>query len=125
MNEEPKSLRDRLLAKPAPQPSKLEAYRKEVEAMIEEKERRLQREKTVSGLMWLFVVALATTFLLIGGFRGGEIRLWFGIQACFWFLFGAVFLLRTFLNRNRVEFLKEIRGLEVRVLELQEKLGKG
>jgi len=90
--------------------------------MIEKKEKALNRERRVTSAMWIILVVLCTVFLFVAGQREGDARLWFGIQACFWFLFGAVFVLRYFLNRNRLEFLKEIKGLEVRVAELAEKI---
>ncbi|HEY2585242.1 MAG TPA: hypothetical protein VGI81_05715 [Tepidisphaeraceae bacterium] len=49
---------------------------------------------------------------------------WFGVLACFWFLFGAVELLKHFINRARVDVLREVKGLELRILELQEQLRK-
>jgi hypothetical protein len=122
MNRRTEKLREGLLSQTAPSGERLEAYRSEVRTMIEEKERRLARERFVSSAMWLFLVVLCTVFLLLAGSSSGETRLWWGIQACFWFLFGAVFLLRYFLNRNRLEFLKEIKALELRVAELTAKL---
>ncbi len=46
--------------------------------------------------------------------------LWFSILACFWFLFGAVFLLKYFISRHNLETLKELKGLELRLLEIQQ-----
>jgi hypothetical protein len=114
-------LRERLLARAAPAGDRVEAYRKEVRAMIGEKERQLRREQRLASSMWMYLVILCTVFLVVGGFREGDDRLWFGILACFWFLFGSVFLLRYYMNRNRLEFLKEIKGLEIRLAELAEK----
>lgn len=90
--------------------------------MIEQKEQRLARQRFVSSAMWLFLVVLCTVFLFLAGSSSGEERLWWGIQACFWFLFGSVFLLRYFLDRNRLEFLKEIKGVELRIAEMAEKI---
>ena len=118
-------LREALLAQAAPRADRLEAYRKEVRAMIEKKERHLARERRITSWMWVYLVLLCTTFLVLAGFREGEDRLWLGIQPCFWLLFGVVFVLRYFLNRNRVELLKEVKGLEVRVAELADRIGKG
>jgi hypothetical protein len=122
MSRKPGALRERLLAGVTPPGARLEAYRSEVRAMIEQKERRLARQRFVSSAMWLFLVALCTVFLLLAGSSSGDTRLWWGIQACFWFLFGSVFLLRYFLDRNRLEFLKEIKGVELRIAEMAEKL---
>jgi hypothetical protein len=123
MNEKQRSFRERLLDEGGPAPGRLDGYRKEVNAMIERQQKVLQRQRWMTSSMWIFLVILSTIFLVVGGYRGGEDRLWFGILACFWFLFGAVFLLRYFLDRNRLEFLKEIKALEVKVLELTEKIG--
>ena len=122
MSRKSGALRERLLAGVTPPGARLEAYRSEVRAMITQKERRLARQRYVSSVMWLFLVALCTVFLFLAGSHTGEERLWWGIQACFWFLFGSVFLLRYFLDRNRLEFLKEIKGVELRIAEMAEKL---
>jgi hypothetical protein len=124
MNRNTGELRERLLAEARPPGDRLEVYRREVRAMIEQKERRLARQRFVSSFMWLFLVALCTTFLFLAASNSGETRLWLGIQACFWFLFGSVFLLRYFLDRNRLEFLKELKGLEFRVAEMAERIGQ-
>lgn len=100
-------------------------HRKEVEMLIHEKERRLLRDYWLTGGIWLVMVFLSTALLVSAGVPSGELAgIWKGIQACFWFLFGAVFLLRHMMTRTRIELLKEMKGLELRVLELQEKLGE-
>ena len=70
---------------------------------IAKREQGVRKERIMTTFMWIFLVLLSTTFLVRGGYRGGETGLWLGVQACFWFLFGAVFLLRYFLNRNQLE----------------------
>jgi hypothetical protein len=122
MDRRDERVRNGLLGQVAPEPARLEAYRMEVQAMIEQKARALRRERWVSSSMWIVLVVLATVFLFLGAQREGDIRLWFGIQACFWFLFGAVFVLRYFLNRNRLELLTEIKGIELRVAELAQRM---
>jgi hypothetical protein len=63
--------------------------------------------------------------MLIGGAHSNTTRgLWFGVLACFWLLVGAVELLKHFINRARVDVLREVKGLELRILELQEQLRK-
>jgi hypothetical protein len=123
MSRQSLSFREKLLAEGGPAAGCLDGYRKEVNAMIEKQQEVLERQRWVTSFMWIFLVILCTIFLVVGGYMGGEERLWFGILACFWLLFGAVFLLRYFLDRNRLELLKEIKALEVRVLELTEKIG--
>jgi len=48
--------------------------------------------------------------------------MWFGIQGLFWFLFGAVFLLMHRFSQLNLAMLKEIKRVEVAVLELKESL---
>jgi hypothetical protein len=45
---------------------------------------------------------------------------WFASLACFWLLFGAVELLKHFINRSRVDLLKEVKQVQVQVIELQD-----
>jgi hypothetical protein len=50
----------------------------------------------------------------------------FGALACCWLLGGAVELLKHFINRARVETLKELKRLELEILELRGSLrGRG
>src|SRR3954465_4803517 len=97
------TLRDRLLSQQAPRPAgpeRLAAYRKEIQAMLDQNEKGLRREKRVVTVLWLYLVALATAFLIIGGLRPNTtLGVWFGVLACFWLLFGAVLLLKHFVNR--------------------------
>ena len=65
MSRKPGALRDRLLAGVTPPGQRLEAYRSEVRAMIEQKEQRLARQRFVSSAMWLFLVVLCTVFLFL------------------------------------------------------------
>jgi undecaprenyl pyrophosphate phosphatase UppP len=119
-------LRNAFLEQAVPDPGTVDAYRRKVKAMIEEKERRLRREHIMTAVIWVMVVLLSTLFLVVAGMRyEGQIKgLELSIQACFWFLFGAVLLLRHLMARNHVAVLKELKGLEMRVIEIQETLGR-
>lgn len=120
------SFRESLLAQQAPDPDRLARYRKEIQMTLEQNERGLRRERRYTIVLWLFLVATCTGFLIVGGARANTpLGVWFGVLACFWFLFGAVELLKHFINRARVDVLKEVKALELRVLELQEQLGRG
>lgn len=91
--------------------------------MLAQNEKILNRQKWYAGGTWTFVVLMGTLFLYLGGNRADTpIGIWLGIVAIFFLIFPAVELLKYFINRNRVEILKEIKGLELRVLELQEQL---
>lgn len=125
-NLDPKArLRASLLAQQAPDPDRFARYRKEVQMTLEQNERGLRRERRVVVVLWLFLVATCTGFMIISGAHNTTtLGVWFGVMACFWFLFGAVELLKHFINRARVDVLREVKGLELRILELQEQLRK-
>lgn len=118
-------LRDSLLAQQTPDPARFAQYRKEIQMTLEQNERGLRRERRYTVVLWLFLVAMCTAFMIIGGLHSTTLSgLWFGVMACFWFLVGAVELLKHFINRARVDLLREVKGLELRVLELQQQLRK-
>lgn len=123
----PSPLGDQLLAQqraPAPSP-KLDAYRKDVAAMIELNERRLRRERTGVMALWIFLVATSTIFMISAATHIKDTAgPYFATLAVFWFLYGAVELLKHFINRARVDVLKEVKQLELRVAELTDRLDK-
>jgi hypothetical protein len=118
------SIRDRLLSH-LPQPANLAAYREEVASMLAKNEKAFRREKWGVGALWIYLLALSIFFLWLGW------RLidtpkgpYFGTWACFCILCGAVELLKHFINRSRVELLKEVKQVQVQVLELHALLRK-
>lgn len=117
------NLRDRLLAQHVAEPDKLARYRKEMEVMLERNEKVLQREKWYASTIWLVVVTTSVPFLVYGGYHADEPRSAFwAAAACVWFLFGGIELIKHFINRTRVEQLKELKRIELEVLELREAL---
>ena len=126
MEPKPATLRDRLLAHVEPAPDRLARYRLEVQTMIERHEATLRRQKWYAGGVWVFVVLLATTFLVLGATRGGAPDWFWPATTALMLLIGAaVELIKYFLNRFRVEVLKEIKGLDIQVRELKEQLQGG
>jgi hypothetical protein len=121
MGKQPEPLRERLLAQFEPDRAKLATYVKEVEAMLEKNDRTLRVQKWYAGAIWFFVVALGTSFLVLGGQRGDTpVDAFLGIIACFFMIGAAVELVKYFINRSRVEMLKEVKGLELQLLEIKE-----
>jgi hypothetical protein len=119
-------LRERLLDQVAPERGRYDAYRREVEAMLSYNEKWLRREKWYSGALWVFLLLMSMSFLYMGSLRIDSPKgAYFGALACFWMLIGAVELLKHFINRSRVEVLKEIKGVELRLLAIEERLGTG
>jgi len=118
------SMRDRLLSH-LPQPANLAAYREEVATLLAKNEKGLRRERRMVIELWIFVIAVSILFLWLGGqhldtFKGP----YFVGLACFWFLFGTVYFVAYSINRSRVDILKEVKQVQVQVLELQTLVSK-
>lgn len=91
--------------------------------MLANNERTLRWQKWYAGVMWIFVVFLGTAFLVLGGLRGDmPVGAWLGIFACFLLIGAAVEMVKYFINRSRAEVLKELKGLELQLLEIKERL---
>jgi hypothetical protein len=81
------------------------------------KEKALRGERRVVIELWTFVIVISGVFLWLGGQRLDTLKgPYFVSLARFWFLFGMVFQVAYFIDRSRVELLKEIK--HVQVLEL-------
>src|SRR5712692_10232542 len=103
MEPKDESIKNRLLAQHVPEPAMLTAYRKEMEAMLEQNEIRLRRDKWYSGALWIFVVLMGTTFLVLGGRQVSKpIATFLAVSACFFLISAAVKLIEYFINRSRV-----------------------
>jgi hypothetical protein len=130
MDPKKSELRDRLLAQQAPDPERLAAYRKGVEAMVE----HLRRQAWWVGCASAALVILGTAVLAVGAVAlaavtlylaarqgGGLADVWVpavGSLAC---LAGAAALVRHVRTRKRLgDLLVEVKRLEMRVLELEE-----
>ena len=119
-SSEQEALRDSLLARQNVPSERRQRYQVEVNMLLNEKEKAVLREKKVTSWAWVSLVLCSTAFLVIGGMRSDTLLgLWFGILACFWFIVGAVFLVRQRLNHQELTMLKELKGLEGRLLEVQ------
>lgn len=92
--------------------------------MLADQEKGLRRERRITTVLWIYIVVL-TTILLTGS---GVLMIhkiegtWMAVNAVFWFLFGVVFLLIHLINKSRFEVIKEIKGVELRVASLEERL---
>jgi hypothetical protein len=130
MDPKRNELRDRLLAQQAPDPERLAAYRKGVEAMVE----HLRRQAWWVGCAYAALVILGTVALTFGAVAVAAVALFLaarqgagladvwvpavGSLAC---LAGAVALVRHVRTRKRLgDLLLEVKRLEMRVLELEE-----
>jgi hypothetical protein len=119
------SVRDRLLAR-LPQPENLAAYREEVVAGLAKKEKRLCWERWLARALWAYVLG----FGMFCFYRGQQ---WlvtpngqkFEFASQILFIVGAMQLLKFFSLLSRVEILREVKQVQLQVLELQASLRKG
>jgi hypothetical protein len=121
-------LRDRLLDQWEPAKPSYLNYRKEIETMLANQEKKLRVAKRFTAILWIYIVLL-TTVLLTGS---GMLMIhkiegtWIAVTAVFWLLFGAVFLFSQLINQRSFELIKEIKGVELRLAALEERLaGRG
>jgi hypothetical protein len=122
MEKTSNNLRERLLAR-LPQPGNFTAYQAEVESELEKNQRGFRREKWFVSALWLFMVGLSTAFLCLGGKSiHTPLGPYFTTLAGFVLIYPSVELLKHFINRSRVEVLKEVKQLQLQVLELQASL---
>jgi apolipoprotein N-acyltransferase len=111
-------LAGRLLALGRPNEDNLARYRKEVTAMIERERKRLKFEAIFAVALWLMLVALIVPWLMVASnYPLTPPRVWFGFALMFMALYGAMEMLKVFINRARVDVLKEVKETELRLLE--------
>ncbi len=124
MEQKTDSIRDRLLAR-LPQPENVAAYREETASLLAKHEKALFWEmvtaKTASFLgAAVFFLANATLGLKLD--RNGVVIL--DVIAGVLFFSGAINELSYRMSRGKVELLKEVKQVQLQVLELQASLQK-
>jgi len=99
--------------------------------LLEKKEKEVRRERRVMIELWVFTIVVSIPFLWMGAQRFGSNAVdeavmgpYFMGCAGFWFLFALVYFVAHSISRSRVELLKEVKQVQVQVLELQELLEK-
>jgi len=122
MENQSDSFRDRLLSH-LPQPASLADYRRDVASMLEQNEKRIRRERVVVTAFWIFCAVSAA------------LHMWFDPKsaqtpkgpflALFIFTWGLAELLKHRINASRIDLLKEIKQVQVQVLELHDMTRKG
>jgi hypothetical protein len=110
-------MRERLLAR-MPQPENLAAYREETEALLAKHEKALFWDK----LMPLaFSGAALMVIVLTGSLSGPPAN---NVKTAFLILFflSMIYMLSYNVSRSKVDLLKEIKQVQLQVLELQASL---
>src|ERR1017187_4967720 len=119
------SIRERLLAR-LPQPENLAAYREETASLLAKHEKALFWEKVPSKLLSVSAIAIliANWFWAqkIGKAMAMNQTVWFGVGLLI--SAGVLTGLSYRINRSKVDLLKEIKQVQLQVLELQASLEK-
>jgi hypothetical protein len=114
-----------LLLSRLPQPANLAAYQEEVTSLLVKNEKTLRRNKWTVVRVWIFVAAVSPFFLWMAGREFNTPQgTWFLGLVCFWVLFGAVEIVKYVVHQSRVELLKEVKQVQLQVLELHASLDK-
>jgi hypothetical protein len=116
--EQNESIRELLLSR-LPQSANLAAYQKEVTSLLAENEKKLRRNKWTVVRVWIFVVVVSAPFLWMAGthFNTAEGNWFLGLVG-FWVLFGAIEIAKYEHNQGRVELLKELKLVQLQILQL-------
>jgi hypothetical protein len=122
MEKQNDSMRERLLAR-LPQPENLASYREETASLLAKHEKALFWEKMPSTLFEVTAAAFLMAFI----FWGKKLNLTTTYIVSVWaFLFfvGVTFDLRYRIYRSRVDTLKELKQVQLQILEVQATLQK-
>ncbi len=116
----------RALLERVPDPRNAQDYRRKVEAMLEEKERWLRR--ATWGNMVGYASALLTAIVLMvagGVWYDGQLKqIWLGVTACFLLVFAVGLQVNHLINWSRLHTEKDLKALEMRLVEIQQRLDK-
>lgn len=122
MEKQNESMRERLLAR-LPQPENLAGYREETAALLAKHEKALFWERMASALPFA-IVAIMMGLWLWGKTPAPTMQQYFWPIVGFVYFAGVVGDLRYRIYRNRVETLKEIKQVQLQVLEIHASLQK-
>jgi hypothetical protein len=122
------SMRDRLLAR-LPQPENVAGYREETLSLLAKHERALFWDR-VSGrtIVWLgiglFMVANSTWLRSLDSQLDSHVVIFFDVLAVVLFFTGALYLVNYQIERSKVDLLKEVKQVQLQLLELQASIKK-
>ncbi|WP_035356144.1 hypothetical protein [Edaphobacter aggregans] len=116
------NMRERLLAR-LPQPENLAAYREETAALLAKHEKALFWEKMASTASYV-IVAIMVALRFWGQTSTEAMRQYFLPLAGFVYFLGATQDLRYRIYRSKVDTLKEVKQVQLQILEIQASLQK-
>ena len=124
MEKQNESVREKLLAR-LPQPENLAAFREETASLLAKHEKALFWEKWTTRAIGLLAVGVFLMTMLPWGPRLDTTRtVAFDVVAGILFFMSQMWRLEYDLNRNQVNVLREVKQVQLQMLELQASLGK-
>jgi type VI protein secretion system component VasF len=124
MEKQNDNIRERLLAQ-LPQPENLAAYREETASLLAKHEKALFWERMPPIVAMVGAMAIVIAHWVWAQKTGAAIvnqTVWFGVGILF--VAGVVTGLSYRINRSQVDLLKEIKQVQLQVLELQASMEK-
>ena len=123
MAQQTNDLRERLLAT-LPQPENLATYREATATLLAKHARALRWEKYTANM--LVFVGVGLVFLWNRGpWHPGTYALhWLQVMSAVFFFMGLIYAVRYKVYESQVATLKEIKQVQLQILELQASLGK-
>lgn len=123
MAQQSNDLRDRLLAT-LPQPENLAAYRQETAALMSKHARALHWDKIAANT--LYFIAIVLVFLWNHGpwHLGTTALAYLQVITGVFFFMGLIYTVRYEIYARQVDTLKEIKQVQLQILELQAELRK-
>jgi hypothetical protein len=125
MEHRSQTVSEQLLSR-LPQPANRAAYQEEVKSLLAKNEETLRQHKWTVRRIWIFAIVLALPCLVMAGANYGKPQgNWFMDCVYFWVLLGAIEIAKYHQNQGRVELLKELKQIQLQVLDLPGLLNKG
>ena len=122
MEKQNENLRDRLLAR-LPQPENLAAYREETASILAKNDKKLFWVTWMARSTWVVALVYWAVFF----YRGEDwlatpnVRIFLFVVLSLFFV-GLFQIIKSFVLRSRVEILREVKQLQLQVLEIQASL---
>ena len=124
MEQRNESMRERLLAR-LPQPENLAAFQEETASQLARHEKALFWQKWTSQAIGLLAVGVFLMTQFSWGPRLDTTRIVvFDVVAGIFFFMSQMWRLEYSLNRNQVSLLKEVKQVQLQILEVQASLQK-
>jgi hypothetical protein len=84
----------------------------------------MRRSYWAAGAGYATALLVAITLMVAAGvwFDGQPRQLWLGVNACFYLVLASVMAFNYLMTKSRVEMLKELEGIEMRVIDIQQRL---